>query len=476
MNATVSAATLAELESSPEKLIELSTEQIYSLPRDVQARLQLAGLRKRYAELNTRIPILGKLSEQQGISGISAIEDAAPLLLPHSTYKSYSLSLIERGQYDRLTRWLAGLTAHDVSKIDASKCDTIDEWVQLLDAQTPIRVIHSTGTTGKLSFLPRSEFEVERMVQGWRRTFDPYRSEPARIAVPVEQAAVIFPWYRHGAMAYHRLLDGMVKHLFNGDEGMIYALNPGRLSADAISLAGRVRAAEAKGELGQLQIAPKLIARRAAFLQEQAEAPERMRTYMQRLRDRLQGRSIAAMGSLPQQFDLAVTALKNGIEGLFNPVSYVAAGGGNKGRDLPDDWDQTVKRFYGVPNLSDGYGMSEVVVGTRACPQRRYHLPAYVVPFVLDPATGQPSARTGTTTGRLGVFDLNARYYWGGFLTGDKVTLSWGDEPCACGRLGPYLHQGIRRFSEAEGGDDKITCAGAPDAHDRAIEFIVNSA
>ena len=468
--------TLTGLGTAPETLIELPTAQVYALPPEEQARIQLAGLRKRYADLVGRIPIVGKLSEQQGIRELRSIEDAAPLLLPHSTYKSYSLALIERGQFDRLTRWLDGLTAHDLSGIDATACETIDEWVQLLDAQTPIRVIHSTGTTGKLSFLPRSEFEVERMVQGWRRTFDHYRDEPARIAVPVEQASVIFPWYRHGAMAYHRLLDGMVRHLFAGNEDMIFALNPGRLSADAISLAGRVRAAEAKGELGQLQIAPKLVARRAAFLREQAEAPERMRAYLARLQAQLAGRSIAAMGSLPQQFDLANTATQNGIQGLFNPISYVAAGGGNKGRELPDDWDSTVKRFYGVPTLSDGYGMSEVVVGTRACPQHRYHLPAYVVPFVLDPATGQPAPRQGTCTGRLGVFDLNARHYWGGFLTGDKVTLSWGDEPCDCGRQGPYLHAGIRRFSESEGGDDKITCAGAPDAHDRAIEFIVNSA
>jgi hypothetical protein len=277
-------------------------------------------------------------------------------------------------------------------------------------------------------------------------------------------------------MAYHRLLDGMVEHLFGGNEAMIFALNDGRLSADAISLAGRVRAAEAKGELGSLQIAPKLIARREAFMKEQAEAPQRMRAYLAKLQAQLTGHSIGAMGSLPQQFDLANTALKNGIEGLFHPVSHVAAGGGNKGRELPDDWDVTVKRFYGVPRLSDGYGMSEVVVGTRACPHGRYHLPAYVVPFVLDPVTGQPAPRSGTCTGRLGVFDLNARSYWGGFLTGDKVTLSWGDEACGCGRQGPFLHQGIRRFSEAEGGDDKITCAGAPDAHDKAIEFIVNSA
>jgi hypothetical protein len=463
------------LTERPERLIELTVQEIYSLPDDVQAQIQLAGLRKRFNDLHGRIPILGKLAEQQRVAQVERLEDGAPLLLPHSTYKSYSLALIEGGQFQRLTRWLGGLTSHSLSAIDASGCTTIDEWIDLLDTRTPIRVIHSTGTTGKLSFLPRSVLEIESMVHGWRRTFDPYPGEPPRISVRVADAPVVFPWYRHGAMAYHRLLDGLVQHLFSGDEGKIYALNPGRLSADAVSLAGRIRAAEAKGELGRLQIAPKLAARRETFLKEQAEGPARVTAFLSRLKSQLGGRSVTVFGSLPQQYDLAVEAIKQGVEGIFAPVSYVAAGGGNKGRDLPDDWDSTVRRAFGVPRLSDGYGMSEVVVGTRACSQSHYHLPAYVIPFILDPNTGEPSPRRGTHTGRLGVFDLNARSYWGGFLTGDRVTLTWGDQPCACGRQGPYMHQGIRRFSAEEGGDDKITCAGAPDAHDKAIEFIVKS-
>jgi hypothetical protein len=93
---------------------------------------------------------------------------------------------------------------------------------------------------------------------------------------------------------------------------------------------------------------------------------------------------------------------------------------------------------------------------------------------LLDPDTGEVRPRTGTATGRYGAFDLNAQTYWGGFLTGDEVTLSWGDtQPCACGRIGPYLHHGVRRYTEKEGGDDKITCAGAPAAHDKAIEFVI---
>ena len=459
-----------------ELLIKRPLAEIYALRSEDQAQIQLEGLKMRFGQLRERIAIVGKMAESQGVTEIRRIEDAAPLLLPHSTYKSYSLSVIEKGQFDRLTRWLSGLTSHDLSGLDTRGIESIDDWIELLDTKTPVRVIHSTGTTGKLSFVPRSTLELEAMVDNHRRTFDVYPGEQPRISVPVDQAPVIFPWYRYGAMAYHRLFEGMLRHLFAGNEGMLYCLNPNRLSADAISLAGRLRAAEAKGELGQVQIAPKIAARREALLREQAEAPTRVHKFIERLRSEIAGRSVAVMGALPQLFDLSRAGVALGATDLFDPVSHVAAGGGNKGRELPDDWDQTVMRFFGVRRLSDGYGMSESIASSRACANKRYHIPVHVVPFVLDPATGQPSPRQGTVTGRFVLFDLNPRSYWGGFLTGDKVTFSWGDEPCDCGRVGPYLHPGIRRFTEAEGGDDKITCAGAPDAHGKAIEFILKSA
>ena len=466
---------IQQLIDQPEEQIKLSMNEIYSLPVATQEAMQLESVKKRFRDQVDRIPILGKLREQQNIDEIRKLEDVAPLLLPHSAYKSYSLSVIEQGRFDRLTKWLNGLSIHDLSGLDASGIETIDDWIMMLDEKTPIRVIHSTGTSGKLSFLPRSEVEIESMVDGQRGTYSVFGSEAPRIAGPIESTPLLFPWYRRGAMAYHRVIDGMVKYLYGGNENMIYALNPGRLSADAISLAGRLRAAEARGELGQQRIAPKLIARREAFLVEQKEAPLRLGRFLDKLQTEIKGRSIQVLGSLPQQFDLALAAKQAGITHLFHPLSHIAAGGGNKGRDLPDDWEDTVKNFYGVPQLSGGYGMSEVVIGTRICANNHYHIPVFVIPFVLDPATGTPSPRKGTVTGRMGVFDVNARTYWGGFLTGDKVTFSWGDVPCGCGRIGPYIHEGIRRFSEAEGGDDKITCAGAPDAHDKAIDFILKA-
>jgi len=166
--------------------------------------------------------------------------------------------------------------------------------------------------------------------------------------------------------------------------------------------------------------------------------------------------------------------LKRGYRRMFSPDSFFVVGGGNKGRDLPDDWKDTVAEFLGG-RIRPNYGMSEIQAGAALCPQGYYHMQPWVILYQLDPSTGAVLPRAGTVTGRLGVFDLCASTYWGGFLTGDEVTINWADQQsCACGRQGPYLHDAMRRYTEKEGGDDKITCAGAPQAHDRALEFVLS--
>src|SRR6185295_11898823 len=348
------------------------------------------------------------------------LEDMAPLLVPHSAMKSYPMSYLEKSRFDRLTQWLDGFTTHDLSALDAGQCDSIDDWLRLLDAKTEVRVLHSTGTSGKLSFLPRGTKEMKLMVTGYRRQFDAFHDEP--------------------------------------------------------SIGGRLRVAEAKGELGKIQISPKLMERRDAFLKDQARQSEYLDAFFAEVSRRFRAKTVSVMGHIPMLHNIALEARKRGVENLFAGDSFVAAGGGMKGHNLPDDWRETIDRFLGGAPLIEGYGMTEVVAASRICGGGHYHLPTWHVAFVLNPETGHPLPRTGTVKGRYGVFDLNAQTYWGGFLTGDEVTLSWGDEAsCGCGRIGPYLHRGIRRFTEQEGGDDKITCAGAPEAHDKAIDFLLQS-
>jgi hypothetical protein len=75
------------------------------------------------------------------------------------------MSYLERSQFNKLTRWLNGLTTQDLSEVDASGVTLIDEWMDLLDAQTELRVFHTSGTTGKLSFLPRTDREWRQNIE-----------------------------------------------------------------------------------------------------------------------------------------------------------------------------------------------------------------------------------------------------------------------------------------------------------------------
>jgi hypothetical protein len=139
---------------------------------------------------------------------------------------------------------------------------------------------------------------------------------------------------------------------------------------------------------------------------------------------------------------------------------------------VPDDWEATVRRFIGVEQIQHSYVMSEITAINKLCEAGRYHLEPWIVPFVLDPETGTPAPRTGEHTGRCAVFDVAAASYWGGFISGDEVTLSF--EPCACGRTTPHAARKIERYSEKDGGDDKITCVAAEDAHRAALAFLTS--
>lgn len=465
--------TTSNLVEQPETLWARTTTEIYAMDVAEIRAFQLDAFRRRFETLLPRIPMVTKLAAELGLSRIDAIEDAAPLLLKHSVYKSYPISFIEKNQFDRLTRWLNNLTAHDLSGVEAGGAETIDDWIDLLDTNTPIRVRHSSGTSGKLSFLPTSTAEDERAADTWRSFFEGFGDEPDAELSGLEEAPIIFPSYRYGAMAQHRRLNALQRHLFGGNGDMIITLNKGRLSADALSLGGRLQAAAAKGELGEISLSAKLRERREEFLRSQAQAGNDVRDFFAALPEKLGGRRIQILGAIGQFYDMAAAGLAKGMERVFASNSLVMMGGGMKGRELPADYMETICRFLGTNQIRDGYGMTELTMATRSCPHGHYHLPPVYIPFILDPKTGEQQPRTGFQKGRLGVYDLSRTDIWGGFLTGDAVEIHWGDtSPCACGRKGAYLTKNIRRYSQEEGGDDKITCAGAPEAHDNALEFI----
>src|SRR5689334_22152028 len=84
---------------------------------DIEA-MQLAALRQRFASLRDRLPVLKAAADEQDVHELTGLKDGARLLFPHTVYKSYPVSLLERNRFDQMTKWLSRLTTIDLSAAD----------------------------------------------------------------------------------------------------------------------------------------------------------------------------------------------------------------------------------------------------------------------------------------------------------------------------------------------------------------------
>jgi hypothetical protein len=470
-------ASLDDLCDAPERIGRLSPKDLFAIPQADQAAIQLQGARKRFAELSEQIHIVNRLAKEQGLSEITCLQDLGHMLIPHAVLKSYPISIIENQQFDRLTRWIDGFTTYDLSGLDTSSCQSIDDWIELLEVQTEIRIAHSTGTSGKLSLLPAGRPEMIAMSEAWIQMISPYPGETPWLSAPPTQAPLLSAQHRFGAQMMIRSVQAQEEHARKGDASRILWAYPGRFSADVASIGGRLMAAESRGELGRSGLSADLLRRRDKFAEDVRQRERHLDEFFEAMVAQYRGEAVVMIANVPTLFRLAEAGLKRGLEGVFAPLSFVQGGGGLKGQVLPDDWQDTIARFTGGARAAPGYGMSEAFGSFRICPAGHYHLPAWFIPFICDPVSGEQAPRTGVQTGRMAFFDLKAQSLWGGSITGDEVTLTFGDEEtCACGRQGSFVAADIRRYAEKDGGLDKITCSGAPEAHDRALDFILQTA
>ncbi|HEX4376295.1 MAG TPA: hypothetical protein VHZ99_03990 [Steroidobacteraceae bacterium] len=449
-----------------------SHTRIHSVPRDEQEAVQLAGLRARFEERREQIPVLAKLAETQGIREIRGLDDAAALLFAHNVYKSYPVSLLSKQRFDQLTRWLDRLTPFDLSSLDSSGCRSIDEWLSLLQSQTPLDVATSSGTGGTLSFFPKSKRDYRVSVTGLRvQLTQPFGAAP-RTADLSDKIHAFTPFYRDGYSTVARLPHYIREIFCGGDATFLETALPYKLSADLMWLGARVRAAQAKGDSTRIDVPESLLARRGEWDALQRDVGTRQVEFIQDIVQRLRGERVFALGITQLFYEIARRGIEAGNRGAFAAGSVIMGGGGGKGMVLPDDADDTIRRFFGIDNLRTGYGMTEQNGFFVTCDNDRHHLLPWVTLFVLDQETGRPLPRRGVQIGRAAFFDMTHDGAWGGVVTGDRVTADFG--PCRCGRSTVHLDRVIRRFSELQGDDDKITCAAAPAAQAAALDYLTS--
>ncbi len=465
---------LEQLMESPSAVLDNTFDLNFSLSRAEIDTFQKHWIQKRFDQLKDKILFLNKLAREHDIAAINDIDDVLPLLLGHTVYKSYPMSYLERNRFDKLTKWLAGLISIDISDVDASSITCIDDWMDLLDEQTPLMLFNSSGTTGKLSFMPRTRSQAEQtaiLVANMMRDWDGPNS---RTDMVKHNRPLINPGYRYGGGTGPRLAGVQVDLFAGGDDNALFLYPDTRMSADLQSLAGRIRVAEAKGELGALEISPALLQRREEFQARERNRPQAMATFLEEAYRRFGGQDVYIGAIYGMILDWAEDGLKRGQKQIFGPDSFLSCGGGTKGRVFPENWRNIIQDFLGFNNFYETYGMTECMGMAGLCSEGHYHLPVTTVPFLLDPRSGNILPRRDGTTGRFAFFDLLPETYWGAIITGDKVTMGGWDESCACGRTGYYVEKEINRYSAEEGGDDKVLCSGAPEAHNNAIDFLMS--
>jgi hypothetical protein len=460
---TVGDDGVADFLADPSAFFAYSFRDMHRVDRRQMDQLQRSALARRFDEQLERIAMVEKLATRQGITSLADIEDVVPLLFEHTMYKSYPTSLLERQRFGTLTDWLAKLTSVDLSAVDATKCESIDAWLDTLAEQSEVDILHSSGTTGTMSFLPWS-LRDHRIKSRFRRvqslqTFD----EPP---TPDQLEAPFHFIVRANRLRSAARYDG--NEMSRGEPDYDVECFP-RPSADLLWLAARLRMAAARGDLSRVEVPASLLARRDELAQVKASENDLIDAWIKNICS-LQGQRILWNVFPYDLYTLAAPRVHDGERWEFAPGSTVVVTGGSKGHDLPEDWKAISEQFLGA-RVVQAYGMIEYSGLNMMCRAGRYHLQPWLIPFVLDPNTSDPLPRNGVQLGRFAFFDLLTESHWGGLITGDEVEVDF-DGPCSCGATTQHLSPEVVRLSEKRGGDDKISCTASPQAYDEAMQFL----
>ena len=459
--------------SSPYRFFKQSMNEMHSISRSRLDELQQRALSARFDEQYARIPMVHKLAEKQGIRNIDAVEAIVPLLFEHTMYKSYPVSFLGNRQFDKLTTWLDKLTSVDLGKVDARGCESIDAWLDLLAAETELDAATTSGSTGTMSFIPRTKHDMDTGFRSNRVTELQQFGKPPSDAAVNGLYHVIWPIFADGHLMSFRAGQYLKGILAQGREDHFHPLYPEKGSADLMWLAAQFRAAAAKGDASRVNVPPNLLARRDELERQQEGMMAHQIAFVERLVDELRGCRVYCQYPAYPLHLVAARGLERGRQCEFDPDSSIGTAGGAKGMPLPPDWVEQVCRFFGAERLERYYGMSEISGLFKMCAAGRYHAQPWVIPFILDPDTSELKPRRGVQKGRAAFFDVVISGHWGGIITGDEIEVDF-TTPCECGQTTAHMSDRVERFGEKRGGDDKITCSAAPEAHAEALEFLTS--
>lgn len=420
--------------------------------------VQLEAANERLAAQARRIPLLANRAESGGIEDIAQPADLVPLLFAHTTYKTYAEGWLNDGRWDRMGRWLATVSTRDVEGLDTAGVETLDDWLKELET-----VGHylscSSGTTGKPAMLSCTEGDIALSARinieallwatGLTRGEDrKFLGLGPQFAAPREDAI------------RQAMVDCFSSRYPPCQFGDGEPITVGSM-VDMITL--RRKLADGTARPNEIAEFERIAAQRGADME--AAAKKAVDAVIE-ARDV----PLLATGMFATLYQIAEGIRAKGHGGDdFDPNNAMMVAGGLKGAALPENYREFVLETFNVTEerLYHAYSMREINATFPLCHHGRYHVSPWVIMLPLD-STGEHllDVDAEEIEARAAFFDASIEGRWGGVISGDRVSVSFGK--CGCGHQGPTIGREITRYSDLPGGD-KITCAGSIDAYVRGV-------
>ena len=368
------------------------------------------------------LPAYRRLCDEAGVG------DDAPLAVlaerctvTDDLFKSYDAAWVGTRDFAALSGWLRDVCAEPVPA-DAAAARDIDDWLERLE-RGGLHVLYSSGTSGKLSFVPRGEASWE----AYRANGPSYLMHAHRLGMDLSTGRCRpgVPRRAHGHPARR---SGVLALLAD-----VHYLYDREIRAEVLRVLLTARSAAAAERLG------------AALGMGQDEAYRDFLGALRRATER--GRAVWLFGA-PHQVK-ALCALMQAVGAPpLRPGSVVTLGGGWKSFE-GERVDRPalcamIEAALGVPpaRVLEAYAMVELNSPLDAL--RRRALPRAADPGAVAVRRGAPAAAPGAdVTGTFGFMDPTATSYPAFVVTGDEVRLV--RERCPCGLVGPAIVGEVRR-------------------------------
>ena len=375
-----------------------------------------------------------KYIKSKGLGSQITRSDYHKILIPSETFKSYPMEFPEDDLYE-FSKWMDNIASVNIPTLKG-KVGSLEEMLERFD-KAGIFIGFSSGTSGKMTFLPRDEYTRQMLVESYVST--------------VEAHVEIYKGKENFILGIPR--KSYLQIAWNG-RNVANAISPGKvffafdeLPADIV----RLRTGKAKG------IKDKLIKATMNLLLPRIErkAIEKMIKALKEKR----GERVILLAPPWMLQAISKEIIGRGIDVELREDSIISSTGGFKGREPIErkELNKLIRDAFGISpdRYTDLYGMTESNSIIMECLEgHTKHFPPWIEPILFDDNL-EPIEPNGKTKGRYGFLEPSPISFPGFILTGDQVTVDW--DGCDMDDIDGPVITNIERIA----GVEERGCAGA---------------